>query len=236
MKRAQQVLVVLLALLAVGSVASAATIYDVMANPLADPTHWYDAGYGQSGYSLMWSEIDADGKTLLTTTGRPTGSYTGSWADNPGWLDFQQSGGGGGGLGGGGGAGGGNNVATYTIGATDGVSRRFNFSTLFYDPGLDAAIGADDLAVRITLTGSLGTTLAGTALNMKELTGAEVRAGTMVTFNVLAEAGETLGVTVESLDTFAAGFFLDTITAVPEPATLSLLGLGVAGLLMRRKR
>ncbi len=234
MKRAQQVLVVLLALLAVGSVASAATIYDVMANQLADPEHWYDAGYGQSGYTLMWSEIDPDGKTLLTTTGRPTGSYTGSWADNPGWLDFQQTSSGGGGGGTGGGTG--NNIGTYTIAATDGVSRRFNFSTLFYDPGLDAAIGDGDLAVRITLTGSLGTTLAGTAPNMKELTGLDVRKGTMVTFNVLAEAGETLGVTIESIDTYAAGFFLDTITVAPEPATLSLLGLGLAGLVLRRRK
>ena len=236
MKRfCQSLSVTLLTLLVVGSAASAATIYSVMANELVDPTQWYMEGYGQNGYSLMWSSVGADGRTL--EAGRPTGTYSGSWADNPAWLDFRA------GTGGGGGPGGGTipgaNIQSYTLGATDTQARRFNFSTLFFDPDLDTGIGADELAARLTLTGSLGTTVGTTGGNMKELTGSQVRAGTMVTFDVMVGPDEKLTVVIESLDTFAAGFFLDSVqdvAVIPEPATLTLLGLGLAGMVLRRRK
>jgi len=224
--------VVTAVLLAPGSTVSAVTIYEVLAKQVSDPAKWYNAGYGSGGATLMWSNVAADGQTLLT--GAPTGTYSEKWTiTNPDWLNFADNGSG-------------SSVAqdggqndsvdihrqNYVLGTKDGVSRRFDFSVLFYDPSL-----ADDdatVVTRVILTGSAGTE----GSNYQDLTAAQVRAGTMVTFDVLAAAGEELTVNIDTTYTKAAGFFLDAVTpmANPEPATLGLLALGAAGLVMRRRR
>jgi hypothetical protein len=230
----RRVCLAILTVVVLSSAASAATIYDVVANRLPNPLQWYTAGYGTGGYSLMWSQIDADGKTLLPT-GRPTGDYTGSWSNNPAWLVFHT-----GSLGGGGGSGysppGGptGDVITrdFTLESLD-IARMFDFSVLFYDPGLSASVTDDTLIARVILTGDQGTT----GTNFQTVTAADVRAGTMVTFSVKAEAAEKIGITIETVGTYAAGFFLDNVQAatVPEPATLALVALGF-GVMLRRRR
>jgi len=252
------VVLAILAGLILTSSASAITIYEVKGTGLADPTHWYNSPYGSGGYSLMWNHIAADGKTL--DAGRPTGDYTGNWAPvNPAWLNFTTrspvQGNGTGPYQPSGILSGTVIPRLYTLESWD-KSRTFDFSVFFYDPLL--SISGSELVATVILSGNYGT-VAGPGVttdpfNVIALTADQVKAGTMATFNVGAEAGEEVAVTIETKDTYAAGFFLDKVldwdgpvktsladappapAPVPEPATMALLALGLGGLLRRRFR
>lgn len=247
------VLVAILGGLILASPASAITIYEVKAKTLTDPTKWYNEGYGSQYYSLMWSNIHGDGKTL--DPGHPTGDYTGNWAPaNPAWLYFKK------GLPNTGNQGIGpyqpSGILTgevlprlFTLESWD-QSRRFDFSVLFYDPGLTLT-GSERVAT-VILTGNFGTKagpgLTADPFNAVTLTADQVRAGTMATLNVGCAAGEEVAVTIETKGTYPAGFFIDNIDPTwvptsmpapalnPEPTTLAMLAVGLGGLVARRRR
>ncbi|MCX5683981.1 MAG: PEP-CTERM sorting domain-containing protein [Planctomycetota bacterium] len=254
--------VAILACLIFSSSASAITIYEVRGRTLDDPLNWWDAsknggfGFGAESYTLMWNKLGPDGKTFLAG-GRPTGDYTGSWAGNPAWLNFKT----------------GSPVQNtgsgpyqpsgilsgtviprlYTLESWD-ANRRFDFSVYFFDPGITAT--GSELVATVILSGNFGTTagpgVTADPFNVIALTADQVRAGTMATFDVGAEASEQVGVTIETKGTYAAGFFLDNIRGysptsletstpastpvVPEPVTITMLALGLGGLVMRRRR
>jgi len=234
------------------SSASAITIYEVKGTGLADPVHWYTSPYGSGGYSLMWNKLGPNGMDLLAG-GRPTGDYTGNWAPvNPAWLNFKTAspqGNGSGPYQPSGILSGTVIPRLYTLESWD-KSRTFDFSVFFYDPLL--SISGSELVATVILSGNHGTvagpTVTADPFNVIALTADQVKAGTMATFNVGAEAGEEVAVTIETKNTYAAGFFLDKVldwdgpvktsmpAAMPEPATMALLALGLGGLLMRRFR
>ena len=249
--------VAILAGLVLTSSASAITIYDVRGQQL-DPTYWWDSTrnggftFGAESYTLMWNKLGPNGKDFLAG-GRPTGDYTGSWAGNPAWLNFKT------GLPSNANSGTGPYQPSgilsgtviprlYTLESWD-ANRRFDFSVLFYDPGLAAG---SELVATVILSGNFGTKadpgLTRNPFNVAALTADDVRKGTMVTFDVGAAAGEEVGVTIETKGTYAAGFFLDNIrgytpmslatsaSVVPEPATMALLAFGLGGIAMRRRR
>jgi hypothetical protein len=251
------VVLAIFACLILTSSASAITIYDVKGTGLADPVHWYNSPYGSAGYSLMWNKLGPNGKDLLAG-GRPTGDYTGNWAPaNPAWLNFKTAspvqGNGTGPYQPSGILSGTVIPRLYTLESWD-KSRTFDFSVFFYDPLL--SISGSELVATVILSGNHGTvagpTVTADPFNVIALTADQVKAGTMATFNVGAEAGEEVAVTIETKDTYAAGFFLDKVldwdgpvktsladappAVLPEPATMALLALGLGGLLRRRFR
>jgi len=255
------IVVAMLAGLVLTSSASAITIYDVKTDSWSaaggDPYDWSNGGkYGLSGYSLMWTNIDAvTGKFLA---GRPTGHYTDNWKPaNPAWLIFKtgtpNTGNGTGPYQPSGTLSGTVIPRLYTLESWD-KSREFDFSIYFYDPGLTAT--GSELVASVILTGNFGThagpTLLKDPFNFQTLTADQVHAGTMITFDVGAAAGEEVAVTIETKGTYAAGFFLDNVkdwtppvttslsdpppAVMPEPATMALLALGMGGIVMRRRR
>jgi hypothetical protein len=247
------------------SSASAITIYDIRGQQLLDGANWWDPTknggltFGASAFSLMWNKIDSDGKTLLAG-GRPTGDYSNTWAPaNPAWLNFKT-----------GSPNTGNGTGPYqpsgilsgtviprlyTLESWD-KSREFDFSVFFYDPLM--TLTGSQLVATVILTGNFGThadsKLKVDPFNVIALSADQVRAGIMATFDVGCEAGEEVAVTIETKDTYAAGFFIDKVKdwtppavtslsdplpaamVVPEPATIALLALGLGGLMRRRFR
>jgi len=211
----------------------AITIHDVMRTGFDPSVNDVLATYGSGGYYLTYGPVDP-GTGLFDPAGAP--GATGTWQGNPAWLDFFANGGGGGG-GGGGGAVLPDSVS-YTLKTNPGGPSSFDFSVLFYNPGYDAAVAdATDVAL-VTLTGSDGTTVDSAAGNEALVKASELRSGIMLTWSIEAGTGVDLNVVINSLGVgaYAAGFFLDNASTVPEPTTLGFLAVGLGGLILRRRR
>ena len=233
MRRSAQLLVLAAAVLATASSASAITIWQVMRNPfdpsVTDPTTLY----GNMGHYLTYAPINANG--TFNPAGAP--NPTGTWSGNPAWLDFKAT------------------VPTggtpqpsyahqvqYTLDFTGSHSGTFDLLVLFYDPNFDPTRAAGDVVGEVVVNGAHKTDLAAGATNKLEVTAAEVRAGTMLTFNIeIFKDDPTPGDTedvqmVISSDSYAAGFFVDNVAFAPEPATLGFLAAGAGALAARRRR
>jgi len=220
--------------LLMASGASGITIWQVMQNPydpsVTDPTILH----GDMGHYLTYSPIRTDGTFDPTGAPHPTGTWS---TPNPTWLDFRASI-----------PTGGTphpvyaNQVQYTLDIANSHSGTFNLLVLFYDPNFDPARAAGDIVGEVVVTGTYKTDLAAGAANKSEVTAAQVRAGVMVTYTIeilkdVPVVGETEDVKmVISADTYAAGFFIDNVTFAPEPATLSLVAAGLAGLWLKRRR
>jgi len=219
--------------LLMASGASGITIWQVMQNPfdpsVTDPTTLH----GDMGHYLTYSPIGAGG--LFDPTGAP--HPTGTWANNPAWLDFRASV-----------PSGGTphpvyaNQVQYTLDIAGNHSGMFDLLVLFYDPNFDPTRAAGDIVGEVVVTGTYRTDIVAGASNKSEVTAAQVRDGVLVTYTIeilkdVPVVGQTEDVKmVISADTYAAGFFLDNIAFAPEPATLSLVAAGLAGLWLRRRR
>ena len=220
----------LVAVLAAATAASAATI-DLMekktVNPKVDDVL---AQYGSYFYQLTWdystSKYTPDGF-------RPTTAPTYGPANNPADLIFNYGSSNGNGGGGGGDGSDGPVLSTFNIGNALGGTWEMDFAVLLYDPEFN-----DQATAIVQLVGRAN----GSEYDTQELTAAEVKAGTMVQWHIEGLAGELVDVFITSTDPTTravAGFFMDQhnfATAIPEPATMALVALGVAGLLARRRK
>jgi len=229
MKRCTQVgLCALVAGVLTASGVSAATIQEVLAipfNPIAED--FYATGYGQSAYLLTWT--GSLNGNLFDEAGSPGPNFTYQPpGGNPAWLMFEAQGGGGGA---GGGGGPGTAIqSSFTLGNNLGGVWGMDFSVLLFDPDFTGT------GITVELLGSA----AGTDYVVREVEAADVVDGMMLTWRIAAEAGENVLVRVTSYgdESYAAGFFMDNenVSVIPEPATLALLTLGLAGVVLRRRR
>jgi hypothetical protein len=227
-----------LAVLGVAASASAATI-DHVQDVAFDPTLYgfLEYGYGSGAYYLTWSAGLANPVSGLFNPGGEPGPGLpagGQGPSNPPELNFifeQVSGGGGGGGGAVGGGGAGLGQSLYTIGSNvAGQPWSMIFSMLFYDPGF-----AEEGSVLVELFGTEG------GLDSRTLTAAQIRAGIMLTWDLGAAGDEEVKILVTPSGdvTYPAGFFMDNANfngVIPEPASLGLMALGLAGFLGRRRK
>ena len=222
-----------MAILLTASAASAITVHDVVRADFNPSVQFFLAFYGSSGYYLTYAPID--GSTgLFDPTGAPDSS--GTWQNNPAWLDFRVNQGGGGG--GSGPFGPGANQVSYTLASTGNAPSSFDFSVLFYDPTYDpATVDATNVA-QVVLSGSDSTLVDSDKGNEALVTAGELRAGITLTWSIEAAAGVDVTVTLNAIDTYAAGFFLDNLVGghAPEPATLALVAAGLAGVWLKRRK
>jgi hypothetical protein len=235
MRLSARLLVVAMAsVLLMASGASGITIWELeqsLFNPsVVDPT----TVHGGMGYYLTYSPIGAGG--LFDPTGAPHATG-GPVTNNPAWLDFRASVP----------AGGApppvySKQVQYTLSMTGSHSGTFDLLVLFYDPTFDPTRAATDVVGEVIVTGGNETKIVAGAANKSEVTAADVRVGVLVRYRIeipkdVPVVGQTEDVNmVISSDTYAAGFFLDNIAFAPEPATLSLVAAGLAGLWLKRRK
>jgi len=230
-------LAVMLPVLLITSAASAITVHDVLRQDFDPSVNDVLATYGQNGYYLTYAPVDPTSH-LFDPAGTP--QRDGTWQNNPAWLDFHidSTGGGGGGGGGGGPFGPGSNQVSYTLASTGNAPSSFDFSVLFYDPTYDPATADATNVVQVVLSGSDGTLVDSDKGNEAFVAAGELRKGILLTWSIEAGAGIDLTVTINSIDTYAAGFFLDNLVGghTPEPASALLLLGGAMVPLFRRWR
>jgi len=232
-------------LLALAAAVQAANITYVGRNPF-DPTKTAIPDYRTewksyddiTAYYLNWSGYTSAG--LFDPAGKATTAWTKQTNPNPAWLSFTSDFG----LGGKGGQGTGSGdqkwQTVYSIGNNDGTDWSMNFYMLFYDPtfGNDAPAGVTP-TVKVAISG----TVKGDN-NVKEetLTVDEVKSGTMLDWKLEAAAGEQVFILVTATgdQTYPVAFLMDDTVHGgihnPEPASLGLLGAGLAAALIRRRR
>jgi hypothetical protein len=231
MKRFLLIGLAALAVLATASLAPAATISDVVKKPWDPALYDVVAGFGSSLTAWYLTYEHYTQGYLFDPTARPTGNPSVGPDTNPSWLVFDYIQGpspGGGGGGGGGTSSSGHTITMYDLGRNDDRAWDMDFSTLFYDPAFTGT------GVTITFQGSKGGTK--TFVLSKE----EVTAGMLLTWTIGTDAKETVRLIIDAEGdaTYAAGFFMQDNSGapVPEPATLSLLAISAAGLILRRRK
>lgn len=231
----RMVLAVMLPVLLMTSVASAITVHDVLRQGFDPSVNDVLATYGQNGYYLTYAPVDP-ATNLFDPAGTP--QRDGTWQNNPAWLDFRIDSTGGGGGGGTGPFGPGSNQVSYTLASTGNAPSSFDFSVLFYDPTYDPATDDATVVAQVVLSGSDGTLVDSDKGNEAFVAAGELRSGILLTWNIEAGAGIDVTVTINSIDTYAAGFFLDNLVGghTPEPASALLLLGGAMVPLFRRWR
>ena len=210
---------------------SAATVSWIAKDITTQPDEWFTS-YGDN-YWFFGSTFDPSSSGPIPT-GFPNGGPSASSSAPPAWVDSftvqTQTGDVPPPVGGG--------IVTpapldvlyrLTIGddLPGGASIAFDFTILFYDVGYSGS------GAVITVDGQ----------EAQLVSQADSNGGAFFTWRIEAEAGEEI---VSFLDlvnvpgedqTFAAAFFVDDITFLPEPATLAIMGLGaITTALFKRRR
>jgi hypothetical protein len=209
----------------------AATIQEVMATPFNPALYDFRADYGHMGYFLTWDNLASNYQFLA---GQAHRDFTAIPPANPSWLSFTS-------VAPGGRPGSSDGSATsitrsvYMLTDNRGTAWSMDLSILLYDP----TFSGTDMAVELE-----GSVAGKDDYKGRDFLAAEVQGGTMVKYHIDAAAGEVVSVAITSNgdEAYAAGFFMDAppgsdlANALPEPATMGLLILGLGGLVARRRR
>jgi len=121
--------------------------------------------------------------------------------------------------------------------ATSGFDFAMTGASLFTDIlGFPTGIDADGAFEVWVGALSLGTFNVGDGVNFVDLVGNGVSSFRITGINPAVDGGDPLAFPIQlAFDTATADFTMTPIEAIPEPASLSLLGIGAIGLLRRRR-
>ena len=192
---------------------------------------------------LNWNGVYGSARAQVWDLSSGSPDYTSPLAvnTNPNYVGSftWQNSGGGGGSGNGSGGGGGTTGIRYDLVLN--ANKSFQFTTLFYDANYDTrnpGLVGTDVVLKARL---IDPSAAAASWDVwHDITLAQLKAGIYLKWNVVATAGETITTDVVWANgtdgVGAAGFFMDNVVTVPEPATMGLLALGLGGILIRRKR